>query len=63
MDIKTIGRIYKFIREYEGIPYNDEKELDLRHKSDKDQLLYSSGYKDGYLACINKLKDIINGKV
>lgn len=63
MDIKTISEIYKFIKEYENVPHNDEKELDLRHKSDKDQLLYGSGYKDGYLACIKKLKSIIDGKV
>ena len=63
MDIKTIGKIYKLIREYENVPQNDSKELDLRHKSDKEQLLFSKGYKDGYLACINKLKDIIDGKI
>jgi hypothetical protein len=63
MDIKTIGKIYRLVREYKDIPQNDVKELDLRHKSDKEQLLFSRGYKDGYLACINKLKTILDGKV
>jgi hypothetical protein len=63
MDIKTIGKIYRLVREYKDIPQNNVKELDLRHKSEKEQLLFSRGYKDGYLACINKLKDIIDGKL
>ena len=63
MDIETIGKIYKLVREHENISQNDPKELDLRHKSDKEQLLFGKGYKDGYLACISKLKDIIDGKV